>query len=68
MCSPDDPFTTEFPLCDDDGIVRRGAMHHGTDYQCTSHAHFAGEHIRCTSPAHLADADYKLQGFVAPRD
>ncbi|MCA1570074.1 MAG: hypothetical protein LC798_07080 [Chloroflexi bacterium] len=39
-------------LCDDDGVVRSGAMHHGTDYPCTGHAHFAGYHIRCTSPAH----------------
>lgn len=54
MCSIDgsDPFTMALQLCDDDGIVRGGAMHHGTDYACTSHAHFAGEHIRCTSPAH----------------
>lgn len=50
----DDPYTQEFPLCDDDGIVRRGAMHHGTDYPCTGHAHFGGEHIKCTSPAHEA--------------
>jgi hypothetical protein len=47
-----DPFTDEFQLCDNDGWVRRGAMHHGEDYLCTSHAHFAGMHIRCTSPAH----------------
>jgi hypothetical protein len=39
-------------LCDDDGVVRRGAMHHGTDYTCTGHAHFAGEHIRCISAGH----------------
>lgn len=48
----DDPFTMEVSLCGDDGIVRGGAMHHGVDYPCTGHAHFAGEHIRCTSPAH----------------
>lgn len=47
-----DPYTTDAKLCDDDGIVRRGAMHHGTDYTCTGHAHFAGEHIRCISVAH----------------
>lgn len=44
------------PLCDDDGTVRRGAMHHGTDYPCTSHAHFGGWHLICTSPAHRAAA------------
>lgn len=55
MCDVDgtDPFTMEANLCGDDGIVRQGAMRHGTDYSCTSHAHFAGEHIRCTSPAHV---------------
>ena len=41
-------------LCDDDGIVRRGPMHHGVDYQCTGHAHWAGYHITCISPAHQA--------------
>lgn len=50
--SDDDPYTMAVTLCDDDGIVRRGAMHHGTDYPCTGHAHFQGEHIRCTSPGH----------------
>lgn len=44
----------EWKLCDDDGQVRGGAMHHGTDYTCTAHAHYAGLHIRCTSPAHEA--------------
>jgi hypothetical protein len=48
----EDPYTSEIALCDDDGIVRGGAMHHGTDYRCTGHAHFSGEHIRCTNPAH----------------
>ena len=47
-----DPYTMGTKLCDDDGIVRRGAMHHGTDYTCTGHAHFGGEHIECLSPAH----------------
>lgn len=47
-----DPYTISARLCDDDGIVRRGAMHHGTDYPCTGHAHFAGEHIKCSSGAH----------------
>lgn len=47
-----DPYTMALALCDDDGIVRSGAMHHGTDYQCTGHAHYAGEHIRCISPGH----------------
>lgn len=47
-----DPYTMSMQLCDDDGVVRGGAMHHGTDYPCTGHAHFAGEHIYCTGPAH----------------
>lgn len=47
-----DPFTTYAKLCDSDGIVRDGAMHHGEDYPCTGHAHFAGAHICCTSGAH----------------
>lgn len=51
MSGPD-PYTAEARLCDDDGVVRQGAMHHGTDYACTAHAHLAGDHIRCTSPAH----------------
>jgi hypothetical protein len=51
----DDPYTSSARLCDDDGIVRRGLMHHGTDYTCTGHAHFAGEHYRCESPAHAGN-------------
>lgn len=47
-------YTMELKLCDNDGIVRSGAMHRGTDYECAGHAHYAGEHIRCTSPAHDA--------------
>lgn len=43
----------EVALCDSDGIVRRGAMHRGTDYECTGSAHWSGFHIRCTSPAHV---------------
>lgn len=31
-------------------------MHHGVDYLCTGHAHFAGEHILCTSVAHSTAA------------
>ena len=57
-----DPFTMEFPLCDADGIVRKGAMHHGTDYICTSHAHFGGEHIRCTTPFHEGTIDSAVDG------
>jgi hypothetical protein len=55
MCDLDgsDPFTMAGRLCDDDRMVRRGAMHHGTDYLCTGHAHFQGHHIRCTNPAHV---------------
>jgi hypothetical protein len=48
----DDPYTMATQLCDDDGIVRRGAMHDGASYPCTGHAHFAGHHIRCMSPGH----------------
>jgi hypothetical protein len=47
-----DAYTMAAHLCDDDGIVRGGRMHHGTDYPCTGHAHYAGEHIYCTGPAH----------------
>ena len=49
---PGDPFTMALRLCDEDGVVRKGAMHHGTDYPCTGHAHFAGEHIICSTPIH----------------
>lgn len=54
---PADPYTMAAKLCDPDGIVRKGVMHHGTDYPCTGHAHFAGDHIVCTSVGHLSDAD-----------
>lgn len=53
----DKTYTMSAKLCDDDGIVRGGAMHHGTDYLCTGHAHYAGEHIQCSSPAHRDDPD-----------
>jgi hypothetical protein len=56
-------YTMEATLCGDDGIVRGGSMHHGTDYPCTGHAHKYGEHIRCTSPAH----DPVASGPVAVR-
>lgn len=56
VCAPAwndaDPYTHAARLCDDDGIVRRGPMHHGTDYTCTGHAHYGGDHIRCTSAGH----------------
>ena len=52
----DDPFTMAARLCDEDGIVRQGPMHHGTDYPCTCHAHFSGEHIICATPIHWKDA------------
>lgn len=39
-------------LCDDDGIVRKGALHHGTDYPCTGSAHFGGSFFRCSTPVH----------------
>lgn len=47
-----DPYTMEAKLCGDDGIVRGGVMHHGLDYSCTGHAHYAGEHIKCISKVH----------------
>lgn len=47
-----DRYTMSAKLCDDDGIVRGGSMHHGQDYPCTGHAHTLGEHIYCTSPGH----------------
>ncbi len=53
MTMSEDPFTMEVQLCNDEGIVCRGPMHHGTDYICTGHAHYSGEHIRCSSPAHV---------------
>jgi hypothetical protein len=41
------------PLCDADGIVRRGIFHHGTDYPCTGSATLeGGTVVKCTSPAH----------------
>lgn len=55
------PYTMEFQLCDDDGIVRSGAMHHGTDYPCTGHAHFAGEHIRRSGPVHPGNLPTQLR-------
>lgn len=49
---PGVPFDLGIQLCDDDGIVRKGRFHSGTDYPCTGGAHFADKHIRCTSPSH----------------
>lgn len=61
-----DPYTMAAVLCDDDGIVRGGVMHHGTDYLCTGHAHIAGEHVRCLSAGHPgglpAELSYVLRG------
>jgi hypothetical protein len=62
--STDDPYTMSFALCDDDGTVRSGAMRHGTDYPCTGHAHFAGEHIKCSSPAHYGNLPRTLQDML----
>lgn len=70
----DDPFTMSARLCHDDGIVRGGPMHHGTDYPCTGHAHYAGEHIRCLSPAHPGNLPADLMAaledpsIVLPQD
>ena len=52
----------EAALCDPDGVVRHGVMHHGGDYECTGHAHWAGLHIRCTSPAHAQPAAVLAEG------
>ena len=67
MSADVDPYTAEIQLCDDDGIVRSGAMHHGTDYPCTGHAHWSGQHIRCTGPSHrtvawIAGTDQRVCG------
>lgn len=61
------PYTMGVKLCDDDGIVRSGRFHSGTDYPCTGHAHFAGEHIECTSPAHRAALALNADGEAAAR-
>lgn len=45
-------YTMDARLCEDDGMVRGGFMHHGADYFCTGSAHHAGQHIRCTNPRH----------------
>jgi hypothetical protein len=55
---PDDPFTMALRLCDEDGIVRKGAMHHDTDYPCTGHAHFSGEHVICATPIHWREVSH----------
>lgn len=57
-----DPYTMSVKLCDEDGIVRGGAMHDGRDYPCTGHAHTFGEHIFGTSPAH------DRPGMALPKD
>ena len=40
-------------LCDEDGTVRRGLFHHGTDYACTGSAHHRGARIMCDNPIHI---------------
>lgn len=65
----------EMELCTG-GVVRRGSMHHGTDYPCTGSAHHAGMHIRCTSAVHAlaevanptgrAAMTHDLPDFVIP--
>lgn len=61
-----DPYTSAMDLCDPDGVVRRGVMHLGTDYPCTGHAHWAGEHIRCTTAIHRTpDEPVSPQGRVS---
>ena len=63
----DDPYTTAMPLCDDDGIVRGGAMHHGTDYPCTGHAHHGGHHVRCMSAGHPEGMPAELWALLGGR-
>lgn len=55
MTTAVDPYTMDARLCEDDGMVRGGIMHAGTDYFCTGSAHFAGQHIRCTNPRHFVN-------------
>ena len=64
--SDDDPYTMAAALCDDDGIVRGGVMHRGTDYPCTGHAHYAGQHIRCLSPGHPGEMPRYLLDVLHP--
>lgn len=68
---PDDPYTEEDRLCDDDGMVAGGYVerlnrwrvvgglepYDGPAFPCTGDAHLVGEHIRCTSPAHALGLD-----------
>lgn len=42
----------QIPLCDVDGIVRRGIFYNGTDYPCTGWAHYQGQTIECSNPIH----------------
>lgn len=63
-----DPYTTDGLLCDDDGIVRSGPMHHGTDYPCTGHAHHDGHHIRCTSAGHPGGLPADLRALLSGAD
>lgn len=68
--TPDQPHPWkpwEINLCDPDGIVRRGDMHHGQDYPCTGHAHWSGYHIRCTTLIH-GDGPVPVIGFMPPGD
>ena len=67
-CSCGGGFTYAMQLCDDDGIVRRGAMHKGVDYPCTTTAHFTGEHIYCTSPAHQLSEDQENAAWWISHD
>lgn len=53
-------------LCDVDGIVREGVMHHGTDYPCTGSAHYEGLEIRCTNPLHEASLPGPVVGGAWP--
>lgn len=61
-----DPYTDAMVLCDDDGIVRGGLLHHGKDYVCTGHAHVNGMHIRCLSPGHPEGFPRRILDALSP--
>jgi hypothetical protein len=56
----DAPSTTfieaQAMLCDADGVVRHGRLHHGQDYPCTGDAHVDGYHYTCINPLHRRQA------------
>lgn len=62
-----DPYTNAANLCDDDGIVRGGPTHHGTDYPCTGHAHYGGHHWGCLSAGHPGGLPAELYALLGGR-